>query len=202
MRAQALSLLLIATFAASGPASAQVATIIRPDPGAVASREIGDSLLDVERIRTAPGVRLITGNAARLPIGGRIEFAATELIAQGSSYCGPGTLYDVLGIPSAGRHLCASAAALDRAGTTFEPATLAIDDPTNFRQQVLYQGRSGSTIRLSYREFAGDLARPAFTQDLTFDIEGDPIVGAKGARLEVLEATNTSITYRLIRPFD
>jgi len=184
-----------------GPARAAVERVTRPAVGEEVSREIGEPLVEVELIRTIPGARLTSGHTARLPIGGRIEFDASELVAQGSGFCGPGTLYDVLGIPYSGRQ-CATGAALRRAGTTFEPIMIATDDPTNFRQQLLYQGRSGSTIRLSYREFVGDLARPAFTQDLTFDIADDPVVGVKGARLEVVEATNVSITYRLFRPFD
>jgi hypothetical protein len=75
------------------------------------------------------------------------------------------------------------------------------NDPANFRQQLIYQGRSGSSLKLSYREFTGDLARPAFSQDLTFDLSDGAVIGAKGARVEVLEATNTSIRYRLLQPF-
>jgi hypothetical protein len=37
----------------------------------------------------------------------------------------------------------------------------------SFRQTLIYLGKSGGDIRLSYREFANDMARPAFSEDLT-----------------------------------
>jgi hypothetical protein len=38
----------------------------------------------------------------------------------------------------------------------------------SFRQTLTYLGKSGNDIRLSYREFSNDMARPAFTEDLSF----------------------------------
>ncbi len=34
----------------------------------------------------------------------------------------------------------------------------------NFRQVISYLGVSGETLRLSYREFSNDMARPAFNE--------------------------------------
>lgn len=44
--------------------------------------------------------------------------------------------------------------------------------PNSFRQVTTFLGVSAGTIRFSYREFAGDLARPAFTEELSFPIGG------------------------------
>lgn len=72
---------------------------------------------------------------------------------------------------------------------------------TNFVQELLYNGRSGDTIRLTYREFAEDLTRPTTTQELQYDLAASPVVGFRNVRLEVLEANNTEVQFRLDQTF-
>jgi hypothetical protein len=71
----------------------------------------------------------------------------------------------------------------------------------SLQKNLVYTGRSGKTIHLSYREFQNDYARPAFTQDLTFDISSDRVVGFRGARIEITFATNTAIQYKVLQGF-
>jgi hypothetical protein len=49
-----------------------------------------------------------------------------------------------------------------------------------------------------YREFKDNLARPAFTQELKYDLGQSRVIGYKGARFEVLDAGNTAITYKVL----
>lgn len=78
----------------------------------------------------------------------------------------------------------------------------AIVSAGNFRRELVYSGVSKGTVSLSYREFVTDMARPAFTQDLRYDLaEGDEI-GFRGARFKVLKATNTMIRYQVLKPLD
>lgn len=74
----------------------------------------------------------------------------------------------------------------------------------DFKYVVLYQGVSKGTIKISFREFKNDLARPAFTQDVFYDLnsDGTGVIAFRGARIAVDEATSTGITYRVIKPFD
>jgi hypothetical protein len=72
--------------------------------------------------------------------------------------------------------------------------------PDGFRVQLLYSGVSKGTVALSYREFMRDLARPAFSQELTYDLADGDEIGFRGARLKVLKATNVSIKYIVIKP--
>ena len=67
----------------------------------------------------------------------------------------------------------------------------------------LYQGVSKGTIKLSVREFLDDMARPAFTQDIPYDLEvdGTAVVVFQGLRIMVLKATGTSIQYIVEKPF-
>lgn len=70
-----------------------------------------------------------------------------------------------------------------------------------FQQTLLYSGRVDNRIRISYREFLNDLARPAFSNDVEYDLDQSRTVAYKGAQLEIIEATNQAITYRVISNF-
>lgn len=65
------------------------------------------------------------------------------------------------------------------------------------RVDFLYQGYARGILRFSYREFRDGLARPAFTQELTYEAEsgGAAVVGFRGMRIKVLKADNEKITY-------
>jgi hypothetical protein len=69
---------------------------------------------------------------------------------------------------------------------------------TGFRRELIYTGISQSTLSLVYREFVNDMARPAFSQDLKYDFAKGSVIGYKGARFEIQNADNTSITYRVL----
>ena len=71
-----------------------------------------------------------------------------------------------------------------------------------FQQTLIYSGKVGDKINIGYREFSSDYARPAFNNDVEYDLSESNVIGYKGARLEILEATNESITFKLIRNFN
>ena len=71
-----------------------------------------------------------------------------------------------------------------------------------YRKEIVYQGAAGGVLRLMYREFGNDYARPAFSQELTYDIGNEPLtVSVKGVKIEVLEAGNAGINYRILAGF-
>lgn len=72
----------------------------------------------------------------------------------------------------------------------------------DFQQTLIYSGRVGDRIRISYREFSGSLARSAFTNEAEYDLSDSNIIAYKGARLRVIEADNESITYEVISNFN
>lgn len=72
---------------------------------------------------------------------------------------------------------------------------------TSFQQTLIYSGRIGNKIHISYREFSNNLARPAFSNDVVYDLEASKIIGYKGARVEVISADNDSIKYRVLKNF-
>lgn len=74
---------------------------------------------------------------------------------------------------------------------------------TSINQQTLiYSGKIGNRITLGYREFSDGTARPAFNNDVAYDLSESRILGYKGARLEVVKATNTEITYKVLAGFN
>lgn len=84
---------------------------------------------------------------------------------------------------------------------TYERKTVMSAQAQSFQQTLIYSGRVGNKINIGYREFSNDLARPAFNNDVEYDLTASRTIGYKGAEIEVLDADNRSIRYRVIRPF-
>ena len=72
----------------------------------------------------------------------------------------------------------------------------------SLKKELIYGGLSQKTIAISYREFADGTARPAFTQELKYDLAEGDVIGFRGARFQVIKATNTSIKYKVIKALD
>lgn len=72
----------------------------------------------------------------------------------------------------------------------------------SFQQTLIYSGRVGDKINIAYREFSNNTARPAFNNDVEYDLGESTTIGYKGAEIEVIEATNRYIKYRVIENFN
>ena len=70
------------------------------------------------------------------------------------------------------------------------------------KQVFVYNGKSGNTLKFTYREFINDMARPAFTQELQYDLADGNLVGFKGLRIEIIKTSNTDIEYKIIETFN
>ncbi|HUO86378.1 MAG TPA: hypothetical protein VM617_03240 [Thermoanaerobaculia bacterium] len=69
-----------------------------------------------------------------------------------------------------------------------------------FKAELVYQGLAGDVVRLLYREYVGELARPAFQQDLTYTLPGSAgELVFRDLTLQVLEANSSTIRYRVDR---
>lgn len=71
----------------------------------------------------------------------------------------------------------------------------------SFQQELLYNGRSGNILKFLYREISGATLRFPFNQEIQYDLSDGKVVGFKGARLEIIEASNTRLRYRLLKNF-
>lgn len=70
-----------------------------------------------------------------------------------------------------------------------------------YKQEFIYNGRIGNNLKFIYREYVNDYARPAFSQDLQYDLSESNIIGFKGLRIEIFEVTNTQIKYKVLSSF-
>jgi hypothetical protein len=69
-----------------------------------------------------------------------------------------------------------------------------------FRNELVYEGISGSVVDILYREFVNDLARPAFQQDLHYTLQnsGPTEVSFRSVRIRIHSADNNSIRYEVL----
>lgn len=86
--------------------------------------------------------------------------------------------------------------------SNFKRVKKPIQSNNSFQQTLIYSGRIGSKINLGYREFSNSTARPSFNNNVEYDLNSSKIIGYKGARIEIIEATNVLIKYRVIRNFN
>ena len=71
-----------------------------------------------------------------------------------------------------------------------------------FQQHLVYGGGYDNKINMVYREIVYNRARPAFDHDVEYDLSESAVVGYRGARLEIISATNSEITYKLLSNFN
>jgi len=68
-----------------------------------------------------------------------------------------------------------------------------------FRIEIIYSGIIGNTVKALYREFIEDFARPSFYQELQYNLDISNIISYRSIKIEILEATNSYIKYRVIQ---
>lgn len=81
-------------------------------------------------------------------------------------------------------------------------AKIGIASDNSFQQTLIYSGKVGNKINVGYREFSSNIARPAFNNDVEYDLSESKQIGYKGALLEIIDANNQSITYKVLRNFN
>lgn len=61
--------------------------------------------------------------------------------------------------------------------------------------RLIYSGRSGNTITITYQMFSNDLTRPTSSEDLTYDISEKKKIAWGSTVIEVKEASNSFIRF-------
>ena len=74
---------------------------------------------------------------------------------------------------------------------------------SGFKYELLYQGFDRGVVRVTYREYLADFARPAFQQDLTYTLEksGTTEASFRNVRFVINSADNNGIKYYVTRGF-
>lgn len=77
---------------------------------------------------------------------------------------------------------------------------VSLDASKGFRRELLYEGISGNVVRLAFREYIDNFARPAYQQDLTYTLEarGPTEVAFRGAKIRIHSASNQAISYEVL----
>ena len=83
----------------------------------------------------------------------------------------------------------------------FDVGPWFVYQPNTFQQSIEYGGRSGAVLKFTYSEFTDNFARQAFTREFQVDLSQGTVAAYKGAIIEIENATNSSITYKVVRNF-
>lgn len=83
----------------------------------------------------------------------------------------------------------------------FEHITINAFDKPGFKQELIYNGRTGNDVKFLYRELSSSTMRAPFSQEVQYDLKESKEIGFKGVRIEIVEATNTQLTYRVMSSF-
>ena len=87
-------------------------------------------------------------------------------------------------------------------GITGVSDKISVANDNSFQQTLIYSGKVGNKINIGYREFSSSIARPAFNNDVEYDLNESKTIGYKGALLEVIDANNQSIKYKVLKNFN
>ena len=215
---------LVSGCASTQPILPQIEQIDRPARGAVADIELGEAAVATGRRRSLPGLAL----ANELSWGDgvlrkRFTLAPGRLAARQSDarhiyyFSERMTARDpLLGTaPYASGGLCRAKDGTGPVRGFITPGLCVLTwnatpqvrdirieeaDEGARRRELIYHGRAEGRLRFLYRETSGDGASQ--TQTIDYDLGQSAVIGFRGARLEVLEADNTRLRYRLLAPFD
>ena len=88
-----------------------------------------------------------------------------------------------------------------RSGKPFKITEYTQSGDASFQQTLYYNGRVGDKINVGYREYSGDMARPAFSNEVEYDLSISDAFSYKGAKIIVHDANNNQIDYTVVQNF-
>ena len=177
-----------------------VESFTHPAIGTVATRGIGEPLIRQDTGLLDPELEIATDisvGSHRLPKG-RYQYSSFNKTGTWFLNENP---YQYFYIRKADGQIC-----IDKTNEC-APANYILSKKLNslsadsFQQTLFYNGKIGNRITLGYREFASNQARAAFSNSVDYDMAESAILGYKGVRLEVIKATNTEISYKILSGF-
>jgi hypothetical protein len=68
----------------------------------------------------------------------------------------------------------------------------------SFEFEILYTGKDGETVTMTYREYLDGMQRADYSQDLSYNIAEQDTIRFRSIQIQVKEATNSSIRYKII----
>jgi hypothetical protein len=80
----------------------------------------------------------------------------------------------------------------------FEKKDKVVLKESKYKFIVVYQVMSAKIIKLQYEEYVDGLARDAFFKTFEYDLSNGKEIAVKGILIEVMEAKNSTIKYKVI----
>jgi len=205
------------------PLTPQSEIIDRPELGVATTVNIGDTVLSKGQRYTFPGINLVgpLSKGSGIQVGYDIPAQRLPAVYEDKNYtyfsASRMTQKDMLlGTMPANGGICISKKDPTKIGVyimagacplkavpepVIEPTNVTAENAPGFVQELIYNGRVDDYVKFLYREFSQDVARPAFSQEVQYDLGDAAEIGSKDARLEILSATNTELTYRVLSTF-
>lgn len=87
-------------------------------------------------------------------------------------------------------------------GIELKRENIELYNSNGFKRELVYAGISQNTVSILYREFMNDMARPAFSQDLKYDLSQGDEIAFKGARFKIIKANNIGISFKVLKPLN
>ncbi len=183
-----------------------------PEVGVRTTVTVGQVMVSKYDYLAQGGATLRDGVAASFWMGREGLAAGTQLVSALSSgeevYCQPPArmgapcLKDADGNGSFDRAYTMNAYGFLVNGVDIPPSGYRVGDRTiqdGFKYELLYQGIDNGVVRVAYREYTENLARPAFSQDLTYTLEasGETKIRFKEVSAVIHGANNNSIEFTL-----
>ena len=72
----------------------------------------------------------------------------------------------------------------------------------SLQQSIEYMGTEGKIAKFLYTEFSDNMARTAFNREFSVDLSKGNTLSFKGVVVEILNSTNTTIEYKVIKYFN
>ena len=192
-----------------------------PKIGSTNTTQVGSTMFSQYRLWRKTGIRIPNGYSGSVG-GAPVQVTPADYLVRATADSQPAycterlTMRNLLGVPT--KPTCFAGMTPESSFTKvmvpadavwwikqlpeplrFEQVEEDIPRPESVRRELVYLGSAGKIIRLAYREYLGDLARPAFTQEVTYDVADLPMqVSFRNARFEVLTIGGSAITYRAL----
>jgi len=192
--------------------------VIKPTLNQVAESEVGESLIEKETGNKYEGIEFLENIKYKSPSNPRpfeIEpgsiFIHTRQTKSQEIYTQEGKMYAI----AVNRITGITTLVIDMYGigkytwtnkiidsNKYKKILVPVTESNYLKQEFIYNGKIGTGVKFTYREFSDNLARAAFTQDLQYELSEGKIVGFKGLRIEIINAYNTKIEYKVLSYFN
>jgi hypothetical protein len=204
----------LAAFSVSAPAQ-QMKVVSFPEVGAEATIPAGGEVYSYLRVYTIDGARIdadtkagdwlleqpVPAGTQLVPVDTKTKFKGCVPYANTFEPAGPCFLDDD-GDGRFDRHASDDfkMARKLKPPVPYTKMPISIVRADSFKQVILYQGATADTLRFSYREFKDDMARAAFTEELTIPREPFPfMILVKNLQIEVSAVSGMGLKYRLVK---